>query len=74
MYTQSSKANDQTSQNVQSEVTKLLKKEEKQMDWREFEEYRDKIYVVSSIAEQAGFIKGFKYGVKLMAECFADGK
>lgn len=57
-------------QHIQREIAELLQEEETRMDWQEYEEYRDKVFQISSIAEEGGFIKGFKYAVRLMTECF----
>ena len=40
------------------------------MEPLEYEQYRNKLFQVASIAEEAGFVKGFRYAVLLMAECF----
>ena len=52
------------------EIKELLKKEESQMEPLEYEQYRNKLFEAASIAEEAGFVKGFRYAVLLMAECF----
>ena len=41
----------------------MLREKKQELDWQEFEQYRDQIYEISSAAEEAGFINGFKYAV-----------
>jgi len=36
--------------------------------------FRDRIYPVSAISREGGFINGVKYAVTLMAEYYADQK
>ena len=59
---------------VDKEIMELLEGKKKEMDWRELEEYRDKLFAVADMAERVGFIRGFKRGASLMAECFAGDK
>lgn len=70
-FIQETKGNDDASVRVQEKVQKVLREKKQELDWQEFEQYRDQIYEVSSAAEEAGFINGFKYAVMLMAECYA---
>ena len=49
-------------------------RKKQELEWQEFEQYRDQIYEISSIAEKAGFISGFKYAVRLMGECYAEDR
>ena len=69
---QENRENDTVSKEIQEQIMLLLKDEKQKMGWKEFEEYRDKIYLVSAISREGGFINGFKYAVMLMAECYAD--
>ena len=50
----------------------MLREKKQELEWQEFEQYRDQIYEISSVAEKAGFINGFKYAVRLMGECYAQ--
>ena len=70
-FIQETKGNDDASVRVQEKVQEVLREKKQELDWQEFEQYRDQIYEVSSAAEEAGFINGFKYAVMLMAECYA---
>ena len=70
-YIQETKGNDDTSISVQNKIQETLRKKKLELDWQEFEQYRDQIYEVSSAAEKAGFINGFRYAVNLMTECYA---
>ena len=71
-YIQETKENDDVSMRVQRKVQKLLREKKQELNWQEFDQYRDQIYEVSSVAQEAGFINGFKYAVRLMGECYAE--
>lgn len=55
---------------IELEIQSLLKYEEKQMQPQEYEQYRDKLYQAAFAAKESGFIEGFRYAVRLLAECF----
>ena len=55
---------------VEKKIDQIIKTDRTEMDNQKFEEYRDKFFLIASIGEEAGFIKGFKYAVALFAECF----
>lgn len=61
---------DDIRQEIEKEIEKVLEEERKRMGWQEYEQCRDKMFSVIAIAEEEGFIKGFKYAAILMAECF----
>lgn len=67
---QRTKFTDEISREMEKKLKKLLKKEESQMEPLEYEQYRNKLFQAASIAEEVGFVKGFRYAVLLMAECF----
>lgn len=69
---QRTKFTDKISRDLEKEINELLKREERQMDTLEFEHYRNNLYEVATAAEEGGFIKGFRQGVLLMTECFAQ--
>lgn len=69
---QRTKFTDETSRDMEKKINDLLKREERQMDTLEFEHYRNNLYEAASAAEETGFIKGFRYAVLLMAECFVQ--
>lgn len=71
-FIQENRENDTVSKEIQEQIMLLLKDEKQKRGWKEFEEYRDKIYLVSAISREGGFINGFKYAVMFMAECYAD--
>lgn len=71
-FIQENRENDTVSKEIQEQINLLLKDEKQKMGWEEFEEHRDKIYLVSAISREGGFINGFKYAVMLMTECYAD--
>lgn len=69
---QQTKFTDGTSRDMEKKIKELLKEEESRMESLEYEQYRGKLFQVASIAEEAGFIKGFRYSTLLMAECFVQ--
>ena len=71
-YIQETKGNDDASRRVQEKIQDVLREKKQELEWQEFEQYRDQIYEISSVAEKAGFINGFKYAVRLMGECYAQ--
>ena len=70
-FIQETKGNDDASRRIQEKIQNVLREKKQELNWQEFEQYRDQIYEISSAAEEAGFINGFKYAVMLMAECYA---
>lgn len=71
-YIQETKGNDEASRKVQEKMQEVLREKKQELDWKEFEQYRDQTYEISSVAEKAGFIAGFRYAVRLMGECYAE--
>ena len=71
-YIQETKGKDNLSISVQEKIQDTLREKKQELEWQEFEQYRDQMYEISSIAEKAGFINGFRYAVKLMGECYAQ--
>ena len=67
---QRTKFTDEISRDLEKKIKGMLKEEEGQMETLEYEQYSNKLFEAASIAEEAGFIKGFRYAVLLMAECF----
>ncbi|MEY8283840.1 DUF6809 family protein [Lachnospiraceae bacterium 50-23] len=59
---------DEISKETEKEIAELLK-DESQKNREEYEPYRDRLYSVAAIAEEAGFIKGFHFAVGLITEC-----
>lgn len=60
------------SRNVDQAIDRIAKEERADLDTQEFEKYRDKLFEAASIGEETGFIKGFKYAVLLLVECFME--
>ena len=71
-HIQETKGNDDVGRSVQEKIHDVLREKKQELEWQEFEQYRDQIYEISSIAEKAGFINGFRYAVRLMGECYAQ--
>ncbi len=49
-----------------------FRKKKNKTDWQEYETYRDKIFSAVGVAEEYGFVQGFKYAVMLLKECLLD--
>lgn len=62
---------DRIGKEIDEEILKLTKDEKQQMDWQEYEQYRDKMFHIAFIAREGGFVEGFKYATLLMLEVFA---
>ena len=71
-YIQEMNGKDNLSISVQEKIQGVLREKKQELEWQEFEQYRDQMYEISSIAEKAGFISGFKYAVRIMGECYAE--
>lgn len=69
---QRTKFTDETSRDMEKKIKDLLKEEESRMEPLEYEQYRNQLFQAATIAEETGFIKGFRYAVLLMAECFVQ--
>lgn len=63
---------DANSKRMKDEILLLLKEEERRLDRREYEKYRDKAFLVASVAEENGFEIGFRYAFRLFAECVRE--
>ncbi len=61
---------DEVSKEIYEKIMELTRSEKKAMDWKEYEQYRDKLFLIASIAEEGGFVRGFRYASELMAEVF----
>lgn len=57
---------------IQDEIEKLFRQEKDGTDWQEYERYRDKIFSAVDVAEEDGFVQGFKYAVMLLKECLTE--
>ena len=56
------------SKEIYEKIMELTQEEKNTMDWRTYEKYRDKLFLEASIAEEGGFVKGFRCASALMAE------
>lgn len=54
---------------MQEEILDLLKDEEKRLDAESYNQLRDNTFLIASIAEENGFVKGFRYAFWLFMEC-----
>lgn len=59
---------DEVSKEIYEKIMELTREEKKTMDWKAYEQYRDKLFLIASIAEEGGFVKGFRYASELMVE------
>lgn len=70
-FMQKTNGTDDVSTEAQKKIQALLRTKQKEMEWQEYEQYADQIYAATAIAEESGFINGFRCAVMLMAECYA---
>lgn len=70
-YNQANNWNDEISKKIERKIMEEIAEVQQIMEWKEFEKYRDRLFAVSEIAREGGFVSGFKYAVMLMAECYA---
>jgi hypothetical protein len=54
---------------IEQEITDILSEEKDHMDQESYERYRDRLYQAVSVAEEGGFVMGFRYAVDLLMEC-----
>ena len=56
---------------LQEEIIKLLEDNGEHALDAEYEKLRDTAFLIAAMAEENGFVKGFKYAFQLFAECVA---
>lgn len=54
---------------MQEEIIGLLQDEVLQMNGESYSKLRDNAFLIASLAEENGFVKGFKYAFWLFVEC-----
>lgn len=62
--------NNKIDEEIEKEIQNIIKQDEEHMPRKEYERYRDDMYQAAFAGKRGGFIEGFRYGVRLMAECF----
>ena len=55
---------------IEKEIRDLLQHVEEHLPPKEYEKCRDKMYQAAFAGKEKGFAEGFRYGVRLTAECF----
>ncbi len=55
---------------IEEEIEELLRDEEEHLPPEAYEECRDKLYQAATVGKEKGFAEGFRYGVRLTAQCF----
>lgn len=60
---------DKISIETKAEIETLLKEFETETNAKEYERYRDELFLAASVAEENGFVKGFIYAFRLFTEC-----
>lgn len=63
--------NGERNHTIERQVYDLTKEEKKTMKAEEYEELCDRYFAIAFLADQEGFVKGFKYGAALMKEVFS---
>lgn len=57
---------------IENEIQRIIKQKEEYLPGKEYEHYRDDMYQAALIGKRGGFMDGFRYAVRLMAECFSQ--
>ncbi len=57
---------------IENEIQRIIKQEEEHLSGKEYERYRDDLYQAAFAGKRGGFVDGFGYAVRLMAECFSQ--
>lgn len=57
---------------LKKEILKVLENEGKNERGLNYDEIRDIAFLVAEMAEENGFVKGFKYAFYLFAECINE--
>lgn len=57
---------------VHEEVSQLLEGFEERLEEKEYEKLHDDALIVAVMAEEEGFVKGFRCGVRLFMECICE--
>lgn len=70
-FMQKTNGTDAVSMAAQKKIQAILRTKQKEMERQEYEHYADQIYAMTAIAEESGFINGFRCAAMLMAECYA---
>lgn len=56
---------------VEKQIGQMLEGQKETMGENEYERLRDKFYLAAMAGEKGGFVLGFRYAARLMAECYA---
>lgn len=54
---------------VEQKIESVMEESGNKISKEEYETFRDRFYEVAMVAEENGFILGFRYAVKLIMEC-----
>lgn len=68
-YQDQGKPNETIDQWEKEEILKVLHSSEELRQSREYELFRDYAFRIASIAEEGGFIKGFRKAYKIQNDC-----
>lgn len=60
---------DEINREMKKELLELLEEEKRQMNEKEYGCYRDKVFRAALVAEESGFVRGFRYAFRLLLEC-----
>ena len=63
---------DEITRDMKDEILDLLKEEDCRLSQQEYGQYRDKVFQAAFIAEESGFVRGFKFAFRLFSECMQD--
>lgn len=57
---------------IEEEIRNIIRRKEEQMSCEAYERYRNDMYEAAFAGKRGGFIEGFRYAARLMAECFSQ--
>lgn len=60
---------DEINREMKKELLELLEEEKRQLNEEEYGRYRDKVFRAALVAEESGFVRGFRYAFRLFLEC-----
>ena len=70
--TEETDSTDEIYGHLNKQILELLGEDEKRMDASEYGYYRDRLFQIASMAEESGFVRGFRYAFRLFLECMKE--
>lgn len=63
---------DRLDQDIRSEISDLLEEEKRRMGKEDYKELMDKALLIASMAEENGFVEGFRDAFRLWVEILSE--